>query len=396
MQQKTQLVWAGRHPDRFGGLVNTPVYRGSTVMSPTLSDWEHKKQQHANDVFGASMYGRFGTPTHHALQEAMAELEGGYRSMLYPSGLAAISSVLLALLSSGDHVLISDSAYSPTLEFLEGTLARYGVRVTRYDPCDAASLPALLRPQTKVVYVESPGSETLEIQDIPALARCAHAHGARVVMDNTWATPLFFKPFEHGVDVSIQAATKYITGHSDSLVGVVTCNRDTWPQVRQTSLELGQTAGPDDVYLALRGLRTLAIRMKQHWQSGLTLARWLEQRPEVQAVLHPALPGHPAHELWKRDFTGASGLFAIALKPVSHRALTALIDNLQLFGLGVSWGGYESLALPFVPQRTHSNWDYAGPGIRIHVGLEDVEDLIGDFEQALEHMKQAQTRTATA
>lgn len=396
MHQKTKLVWAGRHPDRFGGLVNTPVYRGSTVLSPTLADWEQKKQQHADDVFGASMYGRFGTPTHHAFQEAMAELEGGHRSMLYPSGLAAISSVLLALLSAGDHVLISDSAYSPTVQFLEGTLARYGVSATRYDPCDAAALSRLLRPNTKVVYVESPGSETLEIQDIPALARCAHAHGARVVMDNTWATPLFFSAFEHGVDVSIQAATKYITGHSDSLLGVATCNEETWPQVRQTSLELGQTAGPDDVYLALRGLRTMAVRMKQHWQSGMTLARWLEQRPEVQAVLHPALPSHPAHDLWKRDFTGASGLFAIALNPVSDGALEALIDNLQLFGLGVSWGGYESLALPFAPQRTQSNWNYDGPGVRIHVGLEDVDDLIADFEQAFTQMAKVQVRKATA
>lgn len=396
MQQNTKLVWAGRHPERFGGLVNTPVFRGSTVLSPTLAHWNRTKQQHEDDVFGASMYGRFGTPTHHALQEAIAQLEGGFRSLLYPSGLAAISSVLLSLLSSGDHVLISDSAYSPTLQFLEGTLARYGVSVTRYHPCESGQLAQLLRPETKLVYVESPGSETLEIQDIPAITRLAHSHGARVVIDNTWATPLYFKPLEMGADVSIQAATKYITGHSDCLLGVATCNEDTWEQVRQTSLELGQTAGPDDVYLALRGLRTMAVRLKQHWESSVKLAQWLEQRPEVEAVMHPALPSHPGHELWKRDFAGASGLFSIALKPVCDQALAALIDNLQLFGLGVSWGGYESLALPFTPQRTTSGWNYKGPGIRIHVGLEDVQDLISDFDQAFGLMAKARPVPATA
>lgn len=389
MKQDTKLIWAGRHPDQFGGLVNTPIYRGSTVLSPTLDEWNKKKQAHADDVFGASMYGRFGTPTHHALQEAMAELEGGFRTMLYPSGLAAISSVLLSLLSAGDHVLVCDSAYSPTREVLEGTLARYGVTMTRYNPCDSDCLPALLRPETKVVFVESPGSETLEIQDIPAIARVAHEHGAKVVMDNTWATPLFFKALEYGVDVSIQSATKYITGHSDALLGTATCNEETWDQVRQTSLELGQTAGPDDVFLALRGLRTMAVRLRQHHESGVALAQWLEQRPEVDAVLHPALPSHPGHKLWKRDFQGASGLFSMALKPVSNTALAALIDNLQLFGLGVSWGGYESLALPFEPHRTQPNWHYDGPGIRIHVGLENVDDLIADFDQAFACMADA-------
>lgn len=396
MRQNTRLVWAGRHPDRFGGLVNTPVFRGSTVLSPTLADWTKKKQQHQDDIFGASMYGRFGTPTHHALQEAIAELEGGYRTQLYPSGLAAITSVLLSLLAAGDHVLVCDSAYSPTTQFLEGTLARYGVVMTRYNPCDSSDLASLMRPQTKVVFVESPGSDTLEIQDIPAISRVAHAHGAFVVMDNTWATPLFFKALKHGVDVSIQSATKYITGHSDSVLGVATCNEATWEQVRQTSLELGQTASPDDVFLALRGLRTLAVRLRQHWESGVALARWLEQRPEVESVLHPALPSHPGHALWKRDFTGASGLFSIALRPVVDGALDVLIDNLQLFGLGVSWGGYESLALPFEPQRSLQNWNYSGPGIRIHVGLEDVDDLIADFEQAFMHMAKVAAVSATA
>ncbi|HEY9279761.1 MAG TPA: cystathionine beta-lyase [Eoetvoesiella sp.] len=387
MQKNTQLVWAGRHPEHHNGLVNTPVYRGSTILSATMADWAKLKKRQSEDEHGVSTYGRFGTPTHHALQEAIAAVEGGYRSLVYPSGLAAIASVLTALLSAGDHILLTDSAYSPTSQFLNRTLSRFGVQVSRYDPCSGASIDSLIQPNTRVVYVESPGSETFEIQDIPAIAEVAHAHGARVVMDNTWGTPLFFKPFEHGVDVSIQAATKYITGHSDAMLGIATCNRETWTCVKQTSYDLGQTASPDDAYLALRGLRTLGVRLQQHWTSGVQIAQWLEARPEIDAVLHPALPSHPGHTLWKRDFLGASGLFAIAMKPVSQAGLDAFIDNLKLFGLGVSWGGFESLALPFTPGgRTTNHWKYAGPGVRLHIGLEDPSDLIADLETAFAAM----------
>lgn len=393
MREGTRLVWAGRHPERHGGLVNTPICRGSTLLAGSMQEWKEKKTRHAKGDLLAGTYGRFGTATHHALQEAVADLEGGYRSLLYPSGLAACSNVLLALLSPGDHVLYTDSAYSPTRQVLSSTLRRFGVEATPYDPRIGEGIAALIRPNTKLIFVESPGSETFEIQDIPAIARVAKQHDAWVVMDNTWATPLYFKPFAHGVDVSIQAGTKYITGHSDALIGIATCNEKAWPLLARAWEEFGQTAGPDDVYLALRGLRSLQPRLAQHWASGLKVARWLEGRPEVEAVLHPALPSHPGHQLWKRDFHGACGLFAIALKTESQAELERFIDHLQLFGLGLSWGGFESLAIPFEPTRECTRWPFPGRGVRIHVGLEDPDDLIRDLEQALEamttHMQQA-------
>ena len=383
MGDNTLLVSAGRHPERFAGLVNTPVFRGSTILSASLADWEDKKHRSMADEHGVSTYGRFGTPTHHALEEAMAELEGGYRSVLCPSGLAAAATALTSVLSAGDHVLVTDSAYSPTRTFLTRVLGRFGVEVTPYDSRMGSGINTLLRPNTKVVYVESPGSETFEVQDVPAIAAAAHAHGALVVMDNTWGTPLFFKPFEHGVDISIQAATKYIVGHSDAMLGIVTCTKAVWPRLKQTCHDLGQTAGPDDVYLALRGLRTLGVRLQQHSKSGIQVARWLAQRPEVEAVMHPALPEHPGHALWKRDFTGACGLFAIALQKMPEAVFETFIDSLQLFGLGLSWGGYESLAIPFAPgDRTTQRWSYAGQALRLHIGLENPEDLINDLAQA--------------
>ena len=384
MKESTRLTTAGRHPERFAGVVNTPVFRASTILSGSLSEWEKKKKARANDEAGVSTYGRFGTPTTHALEEAMAEIEGGYRSLVFPSGLAAAATALTALLSAGDHVLLTDSAYSPTHTFLTRVLSRYGVEVTAYDPVMGGSIESLMRPNTRVVYVESPGSETFEIQDVPAISAVAHRHGAAVVMDNTWGTPLFFKPFEHGVDVSIQAATKYVVGHSDAMLGVVTCTREMWPRIKQTTYDLGQTAGPDDIYLALRGLRTLNVRLQQHWKSGLRVAQWLQTRPEVEAVLHPALPSHPGHALWKRDFKGACGLFAMVLKPVSAKALEGFVDSLSLFGLGVSWGGYESLIIPFTPSGKHlpARWPHAGQGVRLHIGLEDPEDLIADLDNA--------------
>lgn len=389
MKEDSRLVCAGRHPERFQGVVNTPVVRGSTLVSPSMSHWLDKKQRQAKGEFGVSTYGRFGTATHHALQEAIIEVGGGYRALLYPSGLAAISSVLTALLSAGDHILLTDSGYHWTTQFLTDTLSRFGVQVTRYNPKLGAGIAELIQPNTKVVFVESPGSETFEIQDIPAISAAAHAHGAYVVMDNTWGTPLYFKAFEHGVDVSIQAATKYIVGHSDAMLGIASCNEESWEAVYKTSQTLGQTCSPDDAFLALRGLRTMGVRLRQHWDSGVKIAQWLESRPEVEKVLHPALPSHQGHALWKRDFRGACGLFAIALQPIPEQALHAFIDHLEMFGLGVSWGGYESLALPFSPAgRTSTKWPYTGPGVRIHIGLEDPDDLIADLECGFEAMAQ--------
>ncbi|MFC5522934.1 cystathionine beta-lyase [Polaromonas jejuensis] len=393
MKSNTQLVSAGRHPERFAGVVNTPIFRASTILADSMAEWDAMKRARAADQVGASTYGRFGTPTTHALEEAVAAIEGGYRSLVYPSGLAAIATVLTALLAAGDHVLVPDSAYSPTRTFLMQVLARYDVEVTCYDPLVACGIDTLMRPNTRVVYVESPGSETFEIQDVPAIAAVAHAQGAVVVMDNTWGTPLFFKPFEHGVDVSIQAATKYIVGHSDAMLGIATCTRETWLKVKQATYDMGQTAGPDEIYLALRGLRTMGVRLQQHGASGLRIAQWLEDQPDVEVVLHPGLPSHPGHVLWKRDFTGACGLFAIVLRTRSQKALTAFVDALQHFGLGVSWGGYESLAIPFTPGKSHvgARWPYQGLALRLHVGLEDTEDLIDDLRHGFEALQRVQS-----
>jgi len=390
MRDETKVVHAGRHPDKFEGAVNPPVYHVSTVLSPDLADWEQKKKDYAADRPGM-YYGRHGTPTLSALEEAMAELEGGYRTMLYPSGLAACAGAILSFVKAGDRILISDSAYGPTRRIGTRFLARFGVEAQFYDPLIGAGIESLLRPNTSVVVVEAPGSLTFEMQDIPAIAAAAHRRGAVVVMDNTWATPLYFKAFGHGVDVSVQAATKYVVGHSDAMLGTVTATKEAWPKLKATHVDLGQTAGPDDVYLAQRGLRTMATRLKQHWATGLALAEWIARQPEVERVLHPALPSDPGHAIWKRDFTGASGLFSVVLKPVRHEAYAALIDGLALYGIGASWGGYESLVAPFDPRevRSVSAWPYAGPSFRIHAGLEAVEDLVADIDAGFKRLRSA-------
>lgn len=394
MHEDTRLVTAGRYPERFGGAVNTPVFRGSTILHESMAAWADKKHRQATDEPEASTYGRFGMATHHALEEAIASLEGGHRSLVYPSGLAACATALMSLLSAGDHVLVTDSAYSPTRAFLRRVLGRFGVSVDVYDPQVGARLEDAIRPETRVVYVESPGSETFEVQDVPAIADVARRRGIRTVMDNTWGTPLFFKPLEYGVDVSIQAATKYIVGHSDALLGVVTCTEEVWPLIKRTSEDFGQTASADDVYLALRGLRTLRVRLNQHWRSGVEVASWLESRPEVERVLHPALASHPGHALWRRDFSGACGLFAMVLKPAGTEAIEVFVDSLQLFGLGVSWGGFESLIVPFDPSgdRAATRWPYRGQAFRLHIGLESPADLLADLAQAFERMAQVIAR----
>ena len=332
--------------------------------------------------FDVVRYGLLGTPTTFALEEAVAAIEGGYRAMLMSSGLAAVTAPLQACLKCGDHVLMVDSVYGPARNFCEKVLTRCGVATTYYDPLIGEGIARLMRPNTKVVYVESPGSLTFEVQDVPAIAEAAHAAGAKVLMDNTWASPWLFPSFERGVDVSIHAATKYIVGHSDVLLGAVITTEEMYLPVRTMAADLGHCAGPDDAYYALRGLRTLSVRLERHQKNALEVARWLQTRPEVSRVLYPALPEDPGHALWKRDFLGASGLFGVVLKPAPKEAVYALIDALDLFGIGASWGGFESLIQPTTPARIRSatRWEPEGPTLRLHIGLEDPQDLIEDLD----------------
>jgi cystathionine beta-lyase len=381
----TILTHAGRHPHKYFGVVNTPVFRASTILNETVADLKRPKG------LRDPRYGRRGTPTTFTLEDVVAELEGGFGAIVVSSGLAAVTTAILAFVKTGDHILMVDCVYGPARRFAGTYLKRFGIECTFFDPNIGAGIAELIRPNTRIVYVEAPGSQTFEMQDIPAIAEVAHKHGAKVLMDNTWATPLFFKPYEHGVDVSIHAATKYIVGHSDAMLGVVTANEESFPAVRESMDTLGGGAGPDDVYLGTRGIRTMGVRLRQHQESGLTVARWLETRPEVARVLHPGLESDAGHALWKRDFTGASGLFGAVLKPVSDKAVAAMLDGLELYGMGASWGGYESLILPTHPAdyRTATPWTDEGPSLRLHIGLEDVGDLIADLEDGFGRLKAA-------
>jgi cysteine-S-conjugate beta-lyase len=373
----TSVVTGGRDPAAHHGFVNPPVYHASTVLYPSAEDYVAHRARY--------QYGRRGTPTTEALEGAVQEIEGPQCAgvALLPSGLAAISAALLSVVRAGDHILITDSAYGPTRAFCDRMLTRLGVATTYYDPLIGGAIAGLMQPHTRAVFTESPGSLSFEMQDIPAIVDAAHSNGAIVLMDNTWATPLFFRALDFGVDLSIHAGTKYFGGHSDVMLGTVAANQATVADLRNFVGLNGLHVGPDDVYLGQRGLRTLAVRLDRHQESGLAVARWLEQRPEVLRLLHPALPSHPAHALWKRDFTGASGLFSMVLKPVPQKAVYAFLDTLQLFGIGASWGGYESLAIPFdcTSLRTATRWAPGGPTVRFHVGLEAVEDLIADLER---------------
>jgi cystathionine beta-lyase len=378
----TQVTRLGRDPRRFLGAVNTPVFRASTIVFDDAAAFmaaEHGTHE-------GLTYGLHGLPTVRDLQEAIAALEGGAGAFAVPSGLTATTLPLLALTQAGDHVLVTDSVYFPTRRFCTTTLARYGVEVEYYDPLIGDRIAALMRPNTRVVFVESPGSLTFDVQDIPAIAAAAPARGAYVIADNTWATPLFCKPLALGADISVHAATKYIGGHSDVLSGVIVCNDATRAAVHRVWTDMGVTASSDDCFLALRGLRTLATRLYRHQSSALTVARWLAQQSEVAEVLHPALPGARGHVLWQRDFSGATGLFGIVLQPGADEAVAAFLDALQLFAMGYSWGGFESLVTAVRPARLRhaTRFDAAGPVIRLHVGLEEPEDLIGDLGRALE------------
>ena len=374
---ETTLVTAGRDTKAQKGFVNPPVVHGSTVLYPTAEDL------HAHR--GEYQYGRRGTPTTKALQEALMALEGPQCAGvgIAPSGLSAITTTLLAVLKAGDHLLVCDNAYRPTRNFCEGLLAGYGVETTYFDPLIGAGVAELFKPNTKAILLEAPGSQSFEMPDIPAIAAVAHGRGALVIDDNTWATALFHRSLDQGVDISMQAATKYIGGHSDIMFGTISANAKAWPLIAETIRLLGVCAGPDDVFLALRGLRTLAVRLAQHHRSALEMARWLATRPEVVRVLHPALESDPGHAIWKRDFTGASGLFSIVLKPAPQKAVDALLDAVTLFGMGFSWGGFESLVIPFdcTPYRSATKWAPGGPTLRFHIGLENVEDLKSDLER---------------
>jgi len=385
LKPETRLVTAGRDTQGQYGFVNPAVYHASTVLYPTAEDQVAHRSRY--------QYGRRGTPTSEALENALMELEGEKCAgvALMPSGLAAISTALLSVAGSGDHLLITDSIYRPTRVFCDGLFKRLGVTTTYYDPLIGSGIASLFKPNTKAVFVEAPGSQSFEMQDIPAIAAVAHAKGATVLMDNTWATPLYFRAFDKGVDLSIQAGTKYIGGHSDIMFGCVSANANALASLKATMHALGQCVGPDDIFLALRGLRTMSVRLAHHYESALRVARWLEQRPEVLRVMHPALPSDPGHAIWKRDFTGACGLFSIVLKPMEQKAVYAFMNALTLFGMGFSWGGFESLCIIFdcAEYRTATKWAPGGPTLRFHIGLENVDDLIADLEHGFAEMKAA-------
>ena len=385
---ETRLAHAGRAPHENHGAVNPPVYHASTILKPSLDAWEAKHRP-----AGDYVYGRYGTPTTHAFETAITDIYGADDAVAVSSGLAAITVALMALTKAGDHVLVTDNAYAPGRGFCDGLLRKFGVATTYYDPTVGAGIAALIRPETTLILTETPGSLTFEMQDIPAIVAAAKTRGVKVMADNTWATALYFNPLDHGVDVVVEAGTKYISGHSDVMIGLLAGRGPATPLLRQTARALGNCSGPDDLYLAQRGLRTMAVRLARNQENGLTLARWLKTRPEVAHVRHPALPDDPGHALWQRDFRGASGLFSIVLHPVERPALAAFLDGLTLFGMGASWGGYESLIIPTDPRpiRTATGWDHAGPLLRIHAGLEDPGDLIADLTAGFERLARAGT-----
>ncbi len=383
LRSRSRLVHLGRDSEASQGFVNVPPYRGSTVLFPDVATLSTEDQRYT--------YGTHGTPTTDALCDAWTAIAGAAGTVLVPTGLAAIALALLSAVGAGDHLLVTDSGYQPARRFCDGMLRRMGVDTTYYDPRAGAGIASLFRSNTKAVFIESPGSQSLEVQDVPAIAEVAHARGACVIADNTWATPLFFRAHANGVDLAVEAGTKYLSGHSDLLLGLVSANSDWLKRLRRAERELAIPPGPEDVYLALRGLRTMELRLREAERQGLALAKWLGARPEVLRVIHPALPDHPDHALWKRDFAGSSGLFSVVLRPVSADAVAAMLDALELFGLGYSWGGFESLVIPFdcAPYRTATRWAPGGPALRFTVGLEDIEDLEDDLARGFERMKAA-------
>lgn len=378
---RTKLVHAGRRPSEQFGFVNTPVYRGSTVLFPTMEDLAKRNARFS--------YGTQGNPTIQSLETAWSEISGAAGTVLAPSGLAAIALALLASVQAGAHILVVDSVYRPTRIFCDTVLARMGVETTYFDPSSGAAIGSLIKPSTKAIFVEAPGSQSFEIPDVPAIAAVARAHDICTILDNTWATPIFFPPHERGADMTVEAGTKYLSGHSDLLLGLVSANDRWFPRLRATFDAFAMCAGPEDVFLCLRGLRTLELRLREAERQALELATWLGKRPEVAQVLHPAFPSCPGHAIWKRDFSGSSGLFSVILAPCSRAALAAMLDGLELFGMGFSWGGFESLVIPFDCRmyRTATAWNPPGPALRFSVGLEDIDDLKEDLDRGFERLR---------
>jgi cystathionine beta-lyase len=391
MKPDTLLTTSGRDPEGNFGIINPPVYHASTILYPTLDALEASAQ---NRQPGKVYYGRYGTPTMFALEEAVMALDGAYRSIPVGSGMAAIAVALSAFVKSGDHILVVDTVYGPTRRYCDTVLKRFGVTTTYYDPAVGAQIEGLVQPNTRLIFLEAPGSLTFEMMDVRAVVAVARKAGLTTIMDNTWATPLFFRPLEFGIDVSVMAATKYIGGHSDLMMGILSVTQDAYQPVKQMVNDFGCCSGPDDCYLALRGLRTMGVRLQRHQATGLQLARWFDAQPEVERVLHPGMPGDPGHALWKRDFKGASGLFSYVLKPVSRAALAAMLDGMKLFGMGYSWGGFESLMLPSHPEgiRTAKPWAEKGILLRVHAGLEDPADLIADLEAGFARLHETEGR----
>jgi cystathionine beta-lyase len=383
LRVRSRLVHLARDGEVSQGFISVPAFRGSTVLYPDVATLKSRKQRYT--------YGTHGTPTTDALTEAWTDLAGAAGTVLVPSGLSAITMALMTALSAGDHLLMTDAAYFPARNFADNALNRMGVETTYYDPAIGAGIAELLRPNTKAIFVEAPGSQTLDMQDIPAISAAAHARDVCVIMDNTWATPLFYSPHARGVDLAVEAGTKYLSGHSDLLLGLVSANAEWLPRLRKYVDLFAIPPGPDDVFLALRGLRTLELRLREAERQASALAHWLRARPEVLRVIYPALPDDPGHAIWKRDFTGASGLFTVVLKPAPEAAVAALLDGLELFGLGYSWGGFESLVIPFdcTTYRTATRWAPGGPTLRFHVGFEDLEDLKEDLDRGFAQLRKA-------
>jgi cystathionine beta-lyase len=383
LKDRTKLVHAGRRPSEQLGFVNTPLYRGSTVLFPTLQDFYARNARFS--------YGTQGTPTTAALESAWMEICGAAGTVLAPTGLAAIALALLTAAKAGDHVLVTDAVYRPSRNFCNTVLARMGVDTSYYDPTIGAAIESLLRPNTSVIFLESPGSQSFEVQDVPAIAALARSKGICTILDNTWATPLFFPPHARGADMAVEAGTKYLSGHSDLLIGLVSANAEWFPQLRATFDAFAMCAGPEDVFLSLRGLRTLDLRLREAGRQALDLAHWLSARKEVTKVLNPALPSCPGHEFWRRDFLGSSGLFSVLLAPCSRAGLGAMLDGLKLFGMGYSWGGYESLVIPFDCRsyRSATAWNPEGPALRFSVGLEDIDDLKADLDAGFARLRAA-------